>query len=61
MTFITSVYKTYPGARQNPGGGDHQQGQPLDANFLDDFIDADAWPNEAKGFATTPRNIRTAR
>ncbi|KAM0427827.1 hypothetical protein ACHAPT_007284 [Fusarium lateritium] len=58
MTFITDVYKTYPGAKQNPGGQEHQQIRPLDANFLDDFIGVDAWTNEAKGFATTPRNIR---
>ncbi|KAL2678603.1 hypothetical protein Neosp_009352 [[Neocosmospora] mangrovei] len=67
MEFVKDVFKTYPGARQNPGGQEHQQIQPLDAHFLDDFIGVDAWTNEAKasqfdgmrGFATTPQNIRS--
>ncbi|RSL48530.1 hypothetical protein CEP54_012877 [Fusarium duplospermum] len=58
IEFITDVFNTYPGAKQNPGGQEHQQVQPLNAQFLDDFIGVDAWTNEAKGFATTPRNIR---
>jgi hypothetical protein len=48
MEFVKDVFKTYPGAKQNPGGQEHQQIQPLDAHFLDDFIGVDAWTNEAK-------------
>ncbi|KAJ4258418.1 hypothetical protein NW757_002984 [Fusarium falciforme] len=58
MEFVKDVFNTYPGAKKNPGGQEHQQIQPLDAHFLDDFIGVDAWTNEAKGFATTPQNIR---
>lgn len=48
MTFVKDVYETYPRARQNFGGQEHQQIQPPDAHFHNDFIGVDAWTNEAK-------------
>ncbi|KAF4992909.1 hypothetical protein FGRMN_6852 [Fusarium graminum] len=53
MNLVKDVYMKYPGATQN--GGDTLN--PSEANWLNDFVGMDQWTNQAKGIATTPREI----